>query len=135
MELRKFLKQGTVLYVKYPERTGRKPHFWVVLNKEIKENEEVLSVIATSQVESVLKGLSFPKKQEKCLVFLAQDHEPFLTRETVFDCNELFEFEMNDLKRLEWRYEGNLKEVTLSWIKGAVSYSIIIEREKKEKIL
>lgn len=85
------IQTGVVYYLAEEFETSTEPHFFVLLNKEPRTDECLLLVCASSQVEKrkqIRQKLGFPSET---LVFISPTEFPLFTKDTVIDCNSVFE--------------------------------------------
>lgn len=85
------IKTGSVYYFEEEELTSNEPHFFVVLNRNPRTEEFLILVCASSQIErrkQIIQRLGFP---QETLVFVLPSEYPIFSKDTVIDCNRVFE--------------------------------------------
>lgn len=89
------LKPGCVLYFTDSRLTSNEPHYFVVLNENPKDDQIILALCSSSQIENVKRRTrAFP---ESTLVFVNPNEYSEFTKMSVFDCNTVFDFYKKDL--------------------------------------
>lgn len=92
-ELLKFaLKPGAVFLVSVNTIADGIPHYWIILNDCMKDNDEVVFLIASSKIEEAQKWCSKnnPPLSRDSLVFINDDeYEPF-TKQTILNCHRIY---------------------------------------------
>jgi hypothetical protein len=85
------IQRGSVFYFEEETLTTPDAHYFIVLNKNPRIEELLVFVCASSQVEKrtqrALK-LGFPAET---LVYVSPDEYVLFTKDTVIDCNSVFE--------------------------------------------
>jgi hypothetical protein len=130
------IKQGLVLYVSFPIIAKGIPHYWVILNEGYLHGEEVLYVIASSQLESAqewCRKRRVPVSTDSLVVLLEED-EPFLSKDTVFNCHQVKAIELSKLNKLNFEKRGIAKNETVDWLRNAIKASEIVEPEIKKRL-
>lgn len=85
------IKRGSVYYFNEENFISTEPHFFVVLNKNPKNNNILILACATSQTErrkEIAQKLKFPKET---LVEVSPSEFSFFNKNTLFDCNCVIE--------------------------------------------
>lgn len=85
------IETGSVYYFEEEELSSGEPHYFVVLNQNPRTEEFLILVCASSQVEKrkqIIQRLSFP---QETLVFVLPSEYPIFLKDTVIDCNRVFE--------------------------------------------
>jgi len=85
------IKTGSVYYLEEESISSPEPHFFVLLNKNPRTEEFLILVCASSQVEKrkeIIKKLGFPTET---LVVVAPGEYKLFKKQTVIDCNRVFE--------------------------------------------
>ena len=85
------IKTGSVYYFEEEELSSDEPHYFVVLNQNPRREEFLILVCASSQVEKrkqIIQRLGFP---QETLVFVSPSEYPIFSKDTVIDCNRVFE--------------------------------------------
>jgi len=130
------IKQGLVLYVSFPLIAKGIPHYWIILNETYSIGEEVIYIIASSQIESAQEWCSRRKApvSTDSLVILLEEDESFLTKDTVFNCYQVKNIELNKMNKLDFQLIGQAKITTIEWLKNAIKTSEIVEQELKKRL-
>jgi len=130
------IKQGLVLYVSFSLIAGGIPHYWIILNEKYTNGEEVIYVIASSQIESAQEWCRRRKTpvSTDSLVVLLEEDESFLTKDTVFNCHQVKTIELNKLNKLDFQKIGIAKNATINWLKSAIETSEVVEQELKKRL-
>lgn len=131
------IQTGSVYYFKEEKLSSAEPHYFIVLNKNPRAEEVLILVCASSQVEKrqqIAQNLKFP---EETLVIVSPSEYPLFIKETVIDCNSVFEKTAQSLiDKLE---EGKLgvctelmsSEIVQKMIEGVIKSVQIAENIKK----
>jgi hypothetical protein len=85
------IQTGSVFYFEEEELNTTNAHFFVVLNKDPRTEELLILLCASSQVEKriqIAQKLGFPPET---LVFVSPAECILFTKDTVIDCNRVFE--------------------------------------------
>jgi len=131
------IETGSVYYFKEKGISSTEPHYFIVLNKNPRTEEFLMLVCASSQVEKrkrIIKFLGFP---EKTLVVVSPSEYPTFTKDSVTDCNRIFEKTIQSL--IEKLEKGQLqpcealmpKEVVQKLISGALASNQVSEKVRK----
>ncbi len=131
------VKTGSVYYFEEESLSSDEPHYFIVLNKNPRTDEILILVCASSQVEKrrqIIKKLDFP---EETLVAVSPSEYQLFTKETVVDCNRVFEksaqsliekLEQNELKPCR---ESMSEEIIQRLIKGVSASNQVSGNVKK----
>ncbi len=131
------IQTGAVYYFEEELLSSPEPHYFIVLNKNPRNEEVLILVCASSQVEKrkqISKRLRFPTET---LVIISPSEYPLFTKETVVDCNSVFEKNAQSLvDKLE---HGKLKicvelipeQIVEKLVKGIIASAKISENIKK----
>lgn len=85
------LTRGAVFYFVDEELTSSEPHYFVVLNQDPITDDYLILVVASSQIE---KRVNFVKRNNfpsETLVFITPDEFSVFKKNTVIDCNNVFQ--------------------------------------------
>ena len=85
------IKAGSVYYFKEEKLSSTEPHFFVVLNKSPKTEAFLVLLCASSQVEKRKARAQKLGFLPETLVFVSPSEYRFFNKETVIDCNAVFE--------------------------------------------
>lgn len=99
------IEQGCVynfhMEVDGPGRQSKNRYF-VVLNRNPKTDTALILVTSTTQVAKRLEFIKRAGISEKTIVFVSDREYKVFTKESVFDCNEVIEVDINNLiKKIE----------------------------------
>ena len=131
------IKTGSVYYFEEDELSSNEPHYFVVLNQKPHTEEFLVLVCASSQVEKrkqIIRRLGFP---QETLVFISPSEYPIFSKDTVIDCNRVFEktlqtlIEKLDQNKLKVCTEVIPDIVLQKLIEGIVASTQISERIKR----
>lgn len=139
MLLSKTIQQGSVYLFIEDSHKDRIPHYFVILNKNPLEDDEFVFVLATSKVEKKRRiRLAMLKLPTTTLVETDGAECAFLTKPTIFDCNELTKFTpsalIDKLQSKLFRHIGHVPEQILTKLIKGVTDSPLIDEELKELI-
>ena len=85
------IRTGSVYYFEEEQLASIEPHYFIVLNKNPRAEEFLILVCASSQIEKrrqIIQRLRFP---QETLVIISPAEYPAFTKDTVVDCNRVFE--------------------------------------------
>src|SRR3989344_1523724 len=85
------IKTGSVYYFEEEKLSSDEPHYFIVLNQNPRTEEFLILVCASSQIEKmrqIMQRLGFP---QETLVFVSPSEYPIFSKDTVIDCNRVFE--------------------------------------------
>jgi len=131
------IKRGSVYYFKEDNFVSTEPHFFVVLNKNPKNNTVLILACATSQIEKRKEIARKLKFLEETLVEVSPSDFSFFTKSTLFDCNNVIEKSVQSLidklcnNCLEICSINMPENVVNSLIKGVLASSQVSEKNKK----
>jgi len=93
------LRQGAVYYMTWDGDgfSSTEPHYFVVLNVSPEPEKPILVVCAVSDIEKTKKRTKYLGFSEDTLVIVTPSDCPFLTHDSVFDCNFAKRTEMEKL--------------------------------------
>lgn len=128
------IETGSVYYFEDEELSSQEPHYFIVLNKNPRTEEFLVLVCASSQVEKRKRIAQFLKFPENTLVMVSPSEYSIFKKESVIDCNRIFEKTIQSLvEKLE---NGQLKpceqlmpkEVVKKLISGALASQLVSEQ-------
>lgn len=93
--IRASLSQGTVYYIYLPHFGDW--HYFVVLNKDLQDPEELYLVYATSKVPKVVQRVSRLKYPMSTVVHVPHTGYSHFTMDSCFNCNEIQIFTVDQL--------------------------------------
>ncbi len=103
--IRKSIRPGTVFYCKDDRLSSPESHFFIVINHDPLQDQLILLLCASSQVENVQRLRS--SQPEETLVEIKPGDYPDFNKYTIIDCNEVFPTEIT--KIIEKYASGDLK--------------------------
>ena len=103
------LQSGCVYYYEEnsPEFLSAEPHYFVVLNKDPITDALLILVCASSQIQKRKNWVEDMGYPEETLVFISPDHYQGFSKDTVIDCNTIFQKTIDDI--IEKRRETKLR--------------------------
>jgi hypothetical protein len=131
------IQTGSVYYFEEERLSSTEPHYFVVLNKNPRTEELLVLVCASSQIKKrkqIARKLGF---SPKTLVVISPSEYPPFTKDTVIDCNGVFEKTAQSLiDKLE---QGKLKvctefmseSIVQGLVQGIIASTQISEKVKK----
>ncbi len=135
------LRQGAVYYMTWEEDgfSSTEPHYFVVLNISPEPEKPILVVCAISDIEKTKKRAKNLGFSEDTLVIVTPSDCPFLTHDSVFDCNFAKRTEMEKLvSKLQCGEIRKLsKDVTISeevvskLVEATCKSTLVTEEDKK----
>lgn len=131
------IKTGSVYYFQAEELASSDSHYFVVLNKDPRTEEFLILVCASSQIEKrrhIAQKLGFP---QETLVFVSPAHYKIFRKDTVIDCNRVFE--KTSLFLIEKLEQGKLRvcremmpeTIIKNLIQGVLASNQISEKIKR----
>ena len=129
------IHQGSVYLLIENTHIVKKPHYFVILNKDPWDAEILLLVNATSKIEKrrqVIKKLGFP---ESTLVKVSAGSYSFLSLDSAFDCNSPIKYSAGGLlDKLEFslfKHVGDLPiDIVTKIIEGVINSPQVDEETK-----
>lgn len=85
------IQTGSVYYFREEAPSSAESHYFVVLNKDPRNEEVLVLVCASSQIDKrrrIIEKLGFPAET---LICISPSEYPLFTKDTVIDCNRAFE--------------------------------------------
>ena len=131
------IKTGSVYYFQDEELSSADSHYFVVLNKDPRTEEFLILVCASSQIEKrrhIIQKLGFP---QETLVFVSPVHYKIFRKDTVIDCNRVFEktsaslIEKLEQDKLRVCSEMMPESIIKSLIQGVLASNQISEKVKR----
>ena len=132
------LRQGSIYYYSDDGLTSTEPHYFIVLNESPKADRVLFLVCATSQVERCRKRAEHLQRPTSTLVLTGASECSCFSRDTVFDCNSVFERSIQQLvEKLETkqlRLHGAVPDLLRDRLVAGVLASPLVSREIKTLI-
>ncbi len=131
------IETGSVYYFQEERLSSDEPHYFIVLNRNPRTEEFLILVSASSQVDKskrIAKYLRFP---EKTLVVVSPSEYPTFKKESVINCNSIFEKTTQSLidklekKQLKLCERLMPKEIIEKLIGGTLASDQVSERVRK----
>jgi len=131
------IKTGSVYYFQEEGLSSNEPHYFIVLNRNPRTEEFLILVCASSQVDKrkrIVRFLGFP---QKTLVIVSPSEYPTFKKESVIDCNSVFERTTQSLidklekKQLKLCERLMPKEIIEKLISGTLASDQVSERVRK----
>ncbi len=91
------IKRGSVYYFKDESFSSAEPHYFVVLNKNPRNNTILILACATSQIEKRKQIASTLHFTKETLVEVSSSEFSLFTKTTLFDCNSVIEKSIQSL--------------------------------------
>ena len=85
------IQKGSVYYFEEEKLSSTEPHYFIVLNKNPRTEEVLILVCASSKVAKRQQIAHDLKFTEGTLVLVAHSDFMLFTKDTVIDCNSVFE--------------------------------------------
>lgn len=129
------IQTGSVYYFEEERLSSSEPHYFIVLNKNPRTEGFLILVLASSQVEKRQQMATMLGFSKETLVFVSPSEYPFFTRDTVIDCNTVFEKTAQSL--IEKLEQGKLKvcpEVMAADIVKKLIHGVLASSQVPEKI-
>jgi hypothetical protein len=127
-------QQGSVFYFSEEELSTTEPHFFIVINLSPRSQQIFILAVSSSKVSKSFKRRS--DVSSETLVLVSPDEYQGFTRESIIDCNRVFQKSVNEIR--EKHRKGRLKskppfpEKLLKRIVDGVKKSKLIENKIKE---
>lgn len=102
------LKAWMVFFFKDSEVSEFIPHYFVIINSDIKNSPVLVLPVATSQIEKRKRWYQRCSLNPECLVIVeTEESNSILSKRTAFDCNEVKNKSILDLYSLYVRWKAN----------------------------
>ncbi len=132
------LKNGVLYYFLSSKIKSSESHFHLCIH--VRENQCIFMLCGTSRPESTTRYLDFNNISYETFVPISPN--PLLnelTKDTYFHCNQLFEFDCDELYNLylknQFRKRGTIEECELLNIKNGIKASPILENNIINEVL
>jgi len=131
------IETGSVYYFEEERLSSGEPHYFIVLNRNPRTEDFLIFVCASSQVGKRKRIAHFLKFPDRTLVTVLPSEYPQFSKETIIDCNRVFEKTIQSLIKKET--EGKLKsckdlmprEIVGKLISGVLASDQISESVRK----
>jgi hypothetical protein len=99
IRLRATIAQGSVYYFVHESTSFKssEPHYFIVLNHNPATEQVIYLVCASSQIEKAKARIQFQRSPISTLVFVSPEHYAHFSKETVINCNSVFEYDLQTL--------------------------------------
>lgn len=133
------LKPWMVFYFKDVEVSELVPHYFVIINSDIKNSPVLVLPVATSQIDKRIRRYELCNLNKECLVIVEPEKSNnILSKKTAFDCNEVKNKDILDLYSLfiRWKasYEWILPDEIIEKLRNWVLISNQVERWIKDLV-
>ncbi len=131
------IETGSVYYFEEEELSSDEPHYFIVLNKNPRAEEFLMLVCASSQVDKRKRIAKFLRFPEKTLVVVSPSEYPIFKKESVIDCNRVFEKTIQSLidklekKQLKPCEKLMPKEIIQKLLSGMLASNQVSENVRK----
>ena len=131
------IQTGSVYFFEEDELSSREPHYFIVLNKNPRTEEFLMLACASSQTDKrkrIAKKLGFP---DETIVIVSPAEYSLFTKETVIDCNRVFEksiqtlIEKLELNKLRPCIQLMPQEIIQKLVKGVLASNQVSEKVRK----
>jgi hypothetical protein len=85
------IQTGSVFYFEEEKLSSEEPHYFVVLNKHPRTEQLLILVCASSQIEKSKRRAKALRYVPLTQVFISPSEYPLFSRDTVIDCNYVFD--------------------------------------------
>ena len=136
------LEQGAVYFMRHRKLTSPKKHFVVVMNEHPDDDVVVLFNVVTSKIDTVKKLLQKSGAPHYTAVELSPITEPFLSVDSIVNCNDCKESSLDDFKadlaspdaqfkgKLSAKALSNMRTATLASRQVSPAYKKIISEQR-----
>ena len=132
------IEQGVIYYFQESSFVSDDSHFFVVLNRNPKQETYIYFVNATSKVDKAYKRITDQRLPNETLVQVEPNEFSEFTVLSVFDCNSVTKKHVAELKKLidsgTLTIRGKVSDEILAKLKSAVKKSPLVEKRIKKKI-
>ncbi len=131
------IETGSVYYFEEEGFPSDEPHYFIVLNKNPRIEEFLILVCASSQVDKRKRIAKFLRFPEKTLVMVSPSEYPTFRKESVIDCNRIFEKTIQSLidklrkKQLKPCEKLMPNEIIQKLISGTLASNQVSEKVRK----
>lgn len=131
------IETGSVYYFQEEGLSSREPHYFVVLNKNPRTEEFLILICTSSQVDKRKRIAQFLRFPEKTLVVISPSEYPIFQKESVVDCNRIFEKTIQSLvdkltkRQLKPCEKLMPKEIIQKLVSGALASNQTPEKVRK----
>ncbi|NLX26492.1 MAG: hypothetical protein GXY61_11140 [Lentisphaerae bacterium] len=133
-ELQLTLRSGTVYYFEHRCIYSSEPHFFAVINADPQSNHLLILPVGSSQVATVQSRRKHLPPET--LVIVDPAEYPDFSKQTIFDCNQLFELSREELvqkfKTKGLRHHRDLPKTILEKIWKGVHASPRVDEAYKQ---
>ncbi len=119
------LKPWMVFCFKDVEVSELVPHYFVIINNDIKNSPVLVLPVATSQIDKRIRRYELCNLNKECLIIIEPENSNnILSKRTAFDCNEVKNKDILDLYSLlvkwkasyEWTFSNDIVEKLRKWV-------------------
>jgi hypothetical protein len=134
-----FTLQPGALYLFKHDDFPEKYHFFVVLNKSVNPGDTLYMVCASSQVMNRMDYVNRRNISKKTLVIQPPSATGIFKKETIFDCNKVYDVSFEVLRQKLCDHDVPMVEVVsaslLDQLREAVKLSPLVPRKFKKLII
>lgn len=138
VQIKVTIQTGSVYYFASDQISSEEPHYCVVLNDSPNGDDDLVLVVATSQVEKRQAFVASKSLPQDTLVEVLPSESPIFKKHTVFDCNSVIQEPMEILiEKLscgELMIKSQLPNPILQRILIGVQQSPLIEKRIKKML-
>lgn len=135
-DLRATIRPGSVCYFHDSSLTSSDPHYFIVLNKNPSTDRILLLVCSSSRLQTVRNRRAL---RPETVVEISPLEYPDFTRDSIVDCNTVFEKSIPELQRLydsgKLRVQAVLSTEILEKLRDAVIESDMVDGEVQDMLI
>ncbi len=132
------LEQGYTYYFMEESFSSDDPHYFVILNSNLDEADDIYFVNATSQIVKVRDRQSILGRRPDSYVEVKKEDCSFLTKDSIFDCNSVTKKSKQSLidkvSNEELGLVGSIDQNILDKIIAGVLLSPLVEERVKQQL-
>lgn len=135
-DIRATIQPGAVYYFHDSIFTSHDPHYFIVLNKNPQSDRILLLVCSSSQLQAVRKRRAM---RLETVVEISPREYPDFTRDSIVDCNTVFEKSIRELQHKydsrELRVQAVISPDILEKLRDAVLESDMVDGEVQDMLI
>lgn len=136
VDIRATIQAGSVYYFHDSNLTSPDPHYFIVINKNPQTDRVLLLVCSSSQLQTVRRRRAL---RPETIVEISPREYPDFTRDSIVDCNTVFE---RSIQELQLKYDSGQLRVktvmspdTLEKLRDAVLESDMVDGEVQDMLI
>jgi len=136
VDIRTTIEAGSVYYFHDSNLTSPDPHYFIVLNKNPQTDGVLLLVCASSRLDAVRRRRAL---RPETVVEISPREYPDFTRDSIVDCNTVFE---RSIRELQLKFDSGRLQVkavmspdTLEKLRDAVLESDMVDGEIQDMLI